>query len=78
MAIKHVVTYGFGFADGVKFIPTLGFTPGEGVTIVAGPYYLGSGQIYVSGIAIGQTYQSGQSQGQIYVSGVKIGKISSG
>lgn len=28
MAIKHVVTLGFGFADNTVFIPTLGFTPG--------------------------------------------------
>ncbi len=26
MAIKHVVTRGFGFADGVKFIVTRGYT----------------------------------------------------
>lgn len=27
MAIKHIVTHGYGFADGVKFIPTHGYSP---------------------------------------------------
>lgn len=27
MAIKHVVTGGYGFADGTIYIPTHGFTP---------------------------------------------------
>lgn len=31
MAIKHVITMGFGFADGTVFLPTLGYTPGEEV-----------------------------------------------
>lgn len=25
MSVKHVVSLGFGFADGTKYIPTLGF-----------------------------------------------------
>lgn len=29
MAIKHVVTLGFGFSGGTGFVPTLGFTPAE-------------------------------------------------
>ena len=37
MAIKHVVTLGFGFADGVAFIPTLGFTPNVLVPPAADP-----------------------------------------
>ncbi len=36
MAIKHVVTAGYGFADGVKFIPTRGFTP-AGVVVPSIP-----------------------------------------
>lgn len=33
--IKHVVTLGFGFADGVAFIPTIGFTPGEAIAVAS-------------------------------------------
>ena len=34
MAIKHVITLGLGFADGTKFIPTLGFTPGSALSAI--------------------------------------------
>lgn len=27
MATKHIITHGYGFADGVKFIVTHGYTP---------------------------------------------------
>lgn len=27
MAAKHVITEGYGFASGTKFIPTMGYTP---------------------------------------------------
>lgn len=28
MAVKHVVTRGYGFADGTIYLPTRGYTPG--------------------------------------------------
>jgi hypothetical protein len=33
MAVKHVVTLGYGFSGGVGFIPTLGFSIGEASVI---------------------------------------------
>lgn len=35
MAIKHIVTRGYGFADGTIYIPTRGYLPGA--EVVAGP-----------------------------------------
>lgn len=34
MAIKHVITRGYGFADNTKFIPTRGYTPNTVVSTI--------------------------------------------
>lgn len=39
MAIKHVVTRGYGFADGTVFIPTRGYTPATLVVSLVGYIY---------------------------------------
>ena len=46
MAIRHVITDGFGFAGGTQFIPTMGLGGGG---MVEGPYYVAATDIFVAG-----------------------------
>lgn len=41
MAVKHIITHGYGFADGVMFIPTHGYSAGAQVaTPTSGARYV--------------------------------------
>lgn len=44
MATKHVITLGFGFANGTKFIPTLGFGASASAPVVP-PALVGAGNL---------------------------------
>lgn len=66
MAAKNVVTFGFGFADGVKYIPTLGFGFSQ---VIAGPYYTDRAQIFAPGSVGHEVYSAGAVQHQQYAPG---------
>lgn len=77
MAIKHIVTLGFGFADGVKFIPTVGYTPST-VVVVAGPYRVVAAQVFNAGAVSGGVFNAGAAKAQVFNAGAVAGEVQEG
>lgn len=69
MAVKHVVTFGGGFADDTKFLVTLGFGFAVAVAGIAGPYVVAARQTYIAGANAVETHAAGPAARQTYTAG---------
>ena len=75
MAIRDVVTMGFGsWQTTISFIPTLGYTPSNVVT-VAGPYYIDAAQVFAPGSVAHEVYVAGAAAGQVFAPGAVAAEV---
>jgi hypothetical protein len=73
MAIKHVVTMGFGSFGGVNYIPTIGYGNFE---VVQGPYYSVAQGCYVPGGKRHGLFSPGTvEQGAFIAGGTRRGQV---
>ncbi len=73
MAIRDVITFGFGSFGTVPYVTRLGFGSSS-VVVVAGPFRSVAGQAWTPGCTVGQDWKPGSVAAQDYTAGSDEGQ----